>query len=257
MRDGLFAYNPEMLQPRIVAQNDYLIVIDKPAGLIVHSDGRTEEYSVAEWILEKFPELKEVGEPWLSPQGLWYPRPGIVHRLDRTTSGIMIVAKTNEVFGYLKNEFKMRRVKKTYRAIVHGILPEDEGEICAELFRTKEVPKKWSAKAIPRDSSRAAITQWKVIARVPHGMSRTYVEVMPLTGRTHQIRVHFASIGHPLLSDHIYAAEREPFPGLNRPALHAHTISLSLPNGDQVTYESPIPMDLQNEAPDFRRNQGM
>src|SRR6185503_15733750 len=105
--------------PRIIAENQWLIALEKPAGLIAHSDGRTDEPSLAGWLIEKYPELSEVGV-WVSPQGNAYPLGGLVHRLDRTTSGIMLAAKNTEAFSYLKNEFKEKRVEKLYRAYVYG-----------------------------------------------------------------------------------------------------------------------------------------
>src|SRR5262245_59109195 len=101
--------------PEVIAETNHVIVVNKPAGLIVHSDGRTEESSLAEWLIATYPELGEVGEPWISPQGESVRVAGIVHRLDRTTSGVVLVAKTPEMFAYLKNEFKERRVEKVYR----------------------------------------------------------------------------------------------------------------------------------------------
>jgi RluA family pseudouridine synthase len=230
--------------PTIIAEHEWFIVIDKPAGLIVHSDGRTHEPSVADWILEHFPSLKKVGEPWLSPQGVWYPRPGLVHRLDRTTSGVMIIAKTQEAYEYLKKEFKERRVVKTYRAIVYGHVANDEGEIVVEIVRTSDVPRRWEARPA-RSAGRAAITRYRVLMRrVFEGEPITDLEVTPITGRTHQIRVHLASIGHPVVSDHLYAPERPQLMGFTSPALHAHALSLVSPTGEHVRYVANLPADM-------------
>lgn len=244
MQGGFLSYNREMITPRLIAENEFVLVFDKPAGLIVHSDGRTIEPSLADWILENYPALKDVGEPWLSPQGVWYPRPGIVHRLDRTTSGVIVLAKSQEAYTYLKAEFKARRVHKSYRAIVYGWLPEDEGEICAEILRSDVTPKKWYAQDVARDNSRAAITRYRVLSRSNTEAPITSVEAYPETGRTHQIRVHFAHIGYPLVSDHLYAPDRPQLLGITRPALHAHTIMLTLPNTDVVSFEAPVPKEL-------------
>src|SRR3990167_2968866 len=100
----------------ILYEDEDVLVVNKPAGLIVHSDGRTIEPSLAEWVLEKYPEMKDVGESWTSPQGEIVPRPGIVHRLDRTTSGVMILAKNKKAYEFLKLQFQSRSIEKTYRA---------------------------------------------------------------------------------------------------------------------------------------------
>ncbi len=232
------------VEPYIIAETADLLVIDKPSGLIVHSDGRTQEPSVADWILTHFPALEGIGEAWLSPQGILYPRPGIVHRLDRTTSGVLLIAKTEGMYRYLKAEFKARRVEKTYRAMVYGHVATDEGEVVAEIARSRDVPKRWYAREA-RSASRAAITKYRVIARRDVGEPVTDLEITPLTGRTHQIRVHLASIGHPLVADHLYATDRAPLPGYTRPMLHAHTISVSLPNGIRETYTAPLPVEFE------------
>lgn len=223
------------MEPRIIEENELLIALDKPAGLIVHSDGRTDEPTLVDWLLERWPQLKDVGEPWLSPQGESIPRPGIVHRLDRTTSGVMIVAKTEEAWEYLRAEFRARRVEKKYLALVHGKL-EGEGRISAEIDKGGN-PKKWFAKECPPDSKRAAITDWKSL-EVRDGM--TLIEAMPRTGRTHQLRVHLAHIGHPIVGDAIYAAGM-PTHGFDRVMLHAHSLALTLPSGVRLMFEAPPP----------------
>lgn len=227
------------MEPQIVAENEWLIVVDKPVGLIVHSDGRTIEPTLVDWLLQRWPELKDVGEPWLSPQGESVPRPGIVHRLDRTTSGVMIVAKTQEAWEYLRAEFKARRVEKKYLALVHGVL-EGEGRISAEIDKGG-TPKRWFAKDCPPDSKRAAITDWKALEA--RG-DTTLVEAMPRTGRTHQLRVHFAHIGRPIAGDHLYGT---PMPvGSERVMLHAHSIALTLPSGERVEYATVLPLEFKN-----------
>ena len=257
--------------PEIIAETIELLVLNKPAGLIVHSDGRTEEPSVAAWLLQKYPALAEVGETWVSPQGEHVPLRGIVHRLDRTTSGVMLVAKTDEMYAYLKNEFKQRRVEKTYRAYVYGHMgsaqadsnPSRQGRIVAEIMRSSEPPRRWYARPCEESDKRAAITEWRLIKNlttqdiyssvlpVPGWGQKTaietataYIEVCPKTGRTHQIRVHFASIGHPLVADHLYASSDMPSLGFTRPALHAHSISLSLPDDTTTNFTAPLPADF-------------
>jgi len=227
-------YNPRV-EPRIITENEWLIVLDKPAGLIVHSDGRTVEPSLADWLLTKWPALTGVGEAWLSPQGESIPRPGIVHRLDRTTSGVMIVAKTQEAWEYLRGEFKARRVEKIYRTLVHGFMEQQSGRIVAEIDKGG-TPKRWFAKDTDESDVRAAITDWKILER-RDGL--TYIEAMPRTGRTHQLRVHFAHIGHSIVGDHIYAEGKPDF-GFKRVMLHAYSISFALPDGEKVSYTAPL-----------------
>jgi len=125
------------MEPNVLYEDDDVVVIDKPAGLIVHSDGRTEEPSVAEWAARAYPAMTDVGESWTSPQGEVVPRPGIVHRLDRSTSGVMVLAKTAEAHAFLKAEFQDRRAKKEYRAFVYGRPRESRGTIEAEIVRIR------------------------------------------------------------------------------------------------------------------------
>lgn len=226
--------------PTVLAETDGLLVLNKPAGLIVHSDGRTQEPSVAQWILQHYPALAVVGEPWVSPQGEVIPLPGIVHRLDRTTSGVLLIAKTQEMYTYLKNEFKERRVEKIYRAYVYGHMESKEGEIVAEICRSSVPPKTWYARPCEIDDKRAAITGWKLLGI--YG-DVSYIELYPKTGRTHQIRVHLASIGHAILGDHIYAADKPLLLGFTRPALHAYSISVLL-DGVRRTFTAPVPADF-------------
>jgi 23S rRNA pseudouridine1911/1915/1917 synthase len=224
------------MEPRIIAETGRLIAVDKPAGLIAHSDGRTQEPSLAEWLIKRFPHLAAVGEPWVSPQGATIRVGGLVHRLDRTTSGVSIVAKDNETWRLLKEEFKARRVEKTYMAYVYGTMEAAAGRIVAEIMRSSEPPRRWYARATDEDEPRAAMTDWRLVRQLPEA---ALLELSPKTGRTHQIRVHLASIGHAVLADHLYAAERAPLLGFTRPALHA----LSIRIGGEA-FEAPLPPDF-------------
>ncbi len=233
---------------RVIAEMDEVLVLDKPAGLIVHSDGRTQEPTLADWILKEYPTLKSVGESWTSPQGERVLLPGIVHRLDRTTSGVMLVAKTSEVYAYLKNEFKERRVEKIYRAFVYGHMETAEGKIVAEIMRSSEPPKHWYSQPCEESNTRAAITEWRLLKHLADpatGDPASYVEVQPKTGRTHQIRVHLASIGHPIVADHLYATDKTPILGFRRPALHAYSISVVL-SGKKETFLAPLPEMIED-----------
>ncbi len=234
-------------EPAVLYEDSDVIVVNKPAGLIVHSDGRTKEPSVVEWILEKYPALKDVGEPWTSPQGEIVPRPGIVHRLDRTTSGVMIIAKTPEAHAFLKQQFQGRTIEKVYDAIVYGHPKEDGGVIEMEIGRTKTDPRRWSSQRGKKGKLRTAITEWNVLARgvdPETGEKIAHMEVRPKTGRTHQIRVHLKAIHHPIVSDHLYAQGKPQLFGLTRPALHARSLTLTLPSGERRTFIAPMPKEL-------------
>lgn len=236
-------------EPEILYEDSDVLVINKPAGLIVHSDGRTKEPSVVEWILEKYPALKDVGEPWTSPQGEIVPRPGIVHRLDRTTSGVIVIAKTKEAHAFLKQQFQGRTIEKVYDAIVYGHPKEDSGVIEMEIGRTKTDPRKWSAQYGKKGKLRAAITEWNVLARgidPETGEKITHIEARPKTGRTHQIRVHLKAIHHPIVCDHLYAEGKVCLLGFTRPALHARSLTLTLLSGDIKTFTAPTPLEFSN-----------
>jgi len=229
--------------PEILADTDGMLAVNKPAGLIVHSDGRTEEPSLAEWLVERYPALADIGEPWVSPQGEKVRIGGLAHRLDRTTSGVILVAKTPEMFAYLKGEFKARHVGKTYRALAYGHMETDSGRIVAEIMRSGEPPKKWYARPCDENDARAAITDWRVLERLESaGDPVSYLELSPQTGRTHQLRVHLASIGHPIVADHLYAPGR-PSLGFSRPMLHAYSLSVSF-NGKRREFIAPLPDDF-------------
>lgn len=235
--------------PDTIYEDADIVAINKPAGLIVHSDGRTVEPSVAQWVLEKYPEAKEVGEPWTSPQGEVVLRPGIVHRLDRGTSGVLILAKTQAAYEFLKKQFQDRTTEKVYRTFVYGHPSADAGVIEAEIVRIRSVPPRWGvARRGEGKKERAAITAWHVLERGADndtGEKATYLEVCPKTGRTHQIRVHLKSINHPVVADPLYAKGRPAILGFTRPALHALSLAITLPSGGRHTFEAPLPADFE------------
>jgi 23S rRNA pseudouridine1911/1915/1917 synthase len=236
------------MEPAILYEDDDVLVIDKPAGLIVHSDGRTEEPSVAAWVLRTYPALAGVGEPWMSPQGEVVPRPGIVHRLDRGTSGAMILAKTEEAYTFLKQQFQDRTTEKRYRALVYGHPAKDAGVIEAEIVRIRSTPPRWGvAREGEGKKQRAAVTEWKVLSRSADpetGEKVALLEALPKTGRTHQIRVHFKYLNHPVVCDPLYATGRPCLLGFARPALHAFALAITLPSGARRVFEAPLPADF-------------
>ncbi len=226
-----------------------LLILDKPSSFVVHSDGKTKELSVVDWLLEKYPEIKEVGEPWKTPDGKIIYRPGIVHRLDRETSGVLVVARTQESFLYLKNLFQTREISKIYHAFVYGEVKQDEGVIDRPIARSKKDFRMWSAQRGGRGVAREAVTNFKVLKRSketsPALGGASYLEVRPETGRTHQIRVHFKAINHPIVCDKLYAPKRAPILGFERLALHAKSIEFKSMDGTLIKAEAPLPSDFQ------------
>jgi len=251
------------ISPEVLFENKHLLVINKPAGLVVHSDGKTKESNVCDWIISKYPEIRGVGEPSRTPEGTMVDRPGIVHRLDRETSGVMIIAKTQPAFEYLKSEFQTHGVQKTYNAFVWGIVKDNKGRIERPIGRSKSDFRKWSAERYARGELREAITEYKVLKRHEgRGVSGkasesdqfTYIEAYPKTGRTHQIRVHFKAINHPIVGDGLYAPKRPTGKdglGFNRLALHARSIEFFDPDGKPISVEAPLPKDFENALKAF------
>jgi len=230
----------------IIYEDNDVIVVDKPAGLVVHSDGRTDEITLADLALEMYPELLDVGDApiKLTANNLKLKaitRPGIVHRLDRDTSGVMVLARTQKAFLHIKKQFQEHTVEKEYRAFVYGKIKNDEGVVDRPIGRSPSDFRKWSATRGARGELREAVTEYKVLER---GTEATYLAVFPKTGRTHQIRVHLKAINYPVVCDKLYAPQNECILGFSRHALHAHKITLALPSGERKTFEAPFPQDF-------------
>ena len=225
----------------ILFENKNILAINKPSGLVVHSDGKTKEPSVCDWLLEKYPEMKDVGEPWVNQQGETISRPGIIHRLDRETSGVLIIAKNQKSYLWLKSQFQSREIQKTYNAFVYDCIKEEGGVIDRPIGRSNKDFRMYSAQRGARGEMREAVTEFKVIKRCS-GVS--YVEVYPKTGRTHQIRVHFKAISHPVVCDSLYAPKRDTMLGFERLALHARKIELEDLGGKVLSVEAPLPDDF-------------
>ncbi len=220
---------PEAIPLTILYEDEDVIAIDKPAGMVVHPAAGHAAGTLVNAILYHFPDIEGVGEGG---------RPGIVHRLDKDTSGIILVAKNPRAHRYLQAQFKARTVEKTYLALVHGHVSPKEGLIDAPIGRH---PRHRQRMAVtPADKGREAQTEYKVLAF--YGPT-TLVEAHPLTGRTHQIRVHFASIGHPVVGDPLYG--RKDAYGLGRHFLHAHRLRFRRPSDEAIIeLESPLPPEL-------------
>jgi 23S rRNA pseudouridine1911/1915/1917 synthase len=225
-----------------------VVVIDKPAGLLVHEDGRTEEPTVVDWLLAHAPEARGVGEPGRTPTGGSLERSGVVHRLDAETSGVLILAKTQDAFVHLKEQFHGRRAKKEYHAFVYGAMKEKWGTIRRTIGRSPRDFRLRSAERGARGLLRPAVTNWEVIAQ---SASHAYLKVMPQTGRTHQIRVHLKAIGKPIVHDPLYGPGPRPGSddlGFERLALHAHTLTLVTPDGTSRAFTAPLPEDFVRAA---------
>lgn len=234
-------------------ENENFIAIDKPSGLVVHGDGKSDVYTLSDWILENYSDIgiENVGESIFLENGEEIKRPGIVHRLDKETSGVMIIAKNQESFLKLKEKFKNREVEKTYHAFVYGNVKEDELEIDKPIGRSSSNIRKWTSfeKDLRKDGKiRNALTHIKVLKRGVDKESEeniTLVEAKPKTGRTHQIRVHLNFMGRPILCDKLYT-KRDCLLGFNRVALHAKSISFKdLDSEETILIESEYPEDFK------------
>lgn len=241
------------MNPEILLEDDNYIVFNKPAGLVVHSDGKTKDYTLADWLIENRPEMKDVGEPLELSSGEKILRPGIVHRLDKDTSGAIVVAKNEKAFKDLKEKFQNREVDKKYHAFVYGELPETDDTINRPIGRSKKDFRKWSAQRGARGEMREAITNYRVMdTGTVDGNTVSFVEAEPKTGRTHQIRVHFKAIHHAVVSDALYAPNQPQLLGLKRQALHAYTLSFKGLKGKKVSVTAPYPEDFENALKTFK-----
>src|SRR3989338_9542620 len=227
---------------KIIYEDKNILAVNKPAGLVVHSDGKTKEKTLADWILKNYPEIEDVGEPIVLNTGEIIKRPGIVHRLDRETSGILLVAKNQKTFLFLKEQFQGRDIQKSYRAFVYGEMKDDKGVIDRPIGRSKKDFRQWSAQRGARGAMREAVTHYRIMAR---GGGFSFVEVIPKTGRTHQIRVHFKAVNHPIVSDSLYAPKKEKALGFERLALHAQSIEFNLMNGKKIKVVAPYQEDFE------------
>lgn len=218
---------------KIIFEDKDILVIDKPAGLTVHPLKPEQPNTLVNQILAYCPEIKKVGDDVL--------RPGIVHRLDKDTSGLIIVAKNQTAFEHLKKQFQERKVIKKYLALVMGQVKDEKGVIAKAISLSRKDHRKRSA--LFDDKSKKAWTEYKVLKRFKE---YTLLEVYPKTGRTHQIRVHLASIGHPIVGDKQYRFKRQNWPAnLERQFLHAAYLKLTLPDGKIREFKSELPQDLE------------
>ncbi len=229
------------MNPTILFENEHILAVNKPSGMLVHTDGRATEKTLSDWFVSRYPQAKDVGEPMETSTGALLPRPGVVHRLDKDTSGVVLLAKDQETFLFLKNAFKNREIRKVYNTFVSGSVKDDRGVITRPIGKSKKDPRRYSAQRGARGAIRDAITQYRVIER---GEGTTYLEVRPKTGRTHQIRVHMKALNHPVVCDSLYAPDEPARLGFKRLALHAREISFVDQEGNEHTIEAPLPEDF-------------
>lgn len=223
----------------ILFENKDFIIINKPAGIQTHPSATETSTTVVNWLIANFPEISSIGEDPL--------RPGIVHRLDKNTSGLLIIAKTQATFQELKMLFQHRKIAKTYLALVYGHIQPQEGIIDKPIARSRTLAKQATGDKHTRGTLRPARTEYTVITRYS---DFDMIEAHPKTGRTHQIRVHLASIGHPIAGDSLYtpkSIKRGDFPFFKRHLLHASRLQFEL-FGEKYSFESPLPQDFQESV---------
>lgn len=217
------------MEPTIIYEDDDVIALNKPAGIIVYPDGKHDYPALSHWLEKKYGE------------GGYH----FVHRIDRETSGVLVVAKTEQAHEFLKKQFQEREAKKVYRAFVYGTLGDERGSINRPVGSSRGGRGPRSATR-PHGAQREAVTLWRRIAnsKAQGNDGCAYIEAFPQTGRTHQIRVHFSAIQHPIIADRLYAPTRPPRLGFERLALHALSLTLTLPSGKETQFEAPLPADF-------------
>jgi len=240
---------PEVIPLVVLYEDEHLIVIDKPAGLVVHPAPGHPGGTLVNALLHHCGDLAGVG-------GVL--RPGIVHRLDRGTSGVMVAAKNDAAHQSLAAQFHDHTIERQYRALVRGLPGADEGRVDRAIGRHPRDRKRMSTKV---SNGREAHTAWRVLERFPKS-ERSWLAVLPETGRTHQIRVHLASVGLPIVGDPVYGRarriglrgrRRSADAALERPSLHASVLGFEHPaSAESLRFEAPLPEDLQRLLDELR-----
>lgn len=221
---------PEDLPVDVLYEDDDVVAVNKPAGLVVHAGAGNHSGTLANRLVHRFQMLSKVGGE---------TRPGIVHRLDKDTSGVLLVAKTDAAHRSLAEQFSSRTMEKIYLALVLGTVREESGKVTLKITRDPNKRIRMSASA---SLGRTALTEYKVVKRFA---KHTYLRIRIGTGRTHQIRVHMQSLGHPVAGDRLYSAPPATGALENRFFLHAHRLRFDSPStGERITVESPLPPEL-------------
>jgi len=229
---------PEDIPLDIIYENDDLVIVNKPAGMVVHPGAGHYSGTLVHAALAAIPDLEGIGGE---------ERPGIVHRLDKETSGLILLAKNEKTHRWLQDQFRDRTIKKVYLALVDGKPPTPVGRVEAEIARDPSHRKQMAVVSAGR--GRTAVTEYKTLEQFER---HTLIEVHPLTGRTHQIRLHLAFLGCPIVGDTIYG-RKAPTIELNRHFLHAAKISVRFPGEKEpCTFEAPLPAELQTVLDNLR-----
>ncbi len=233
-----FKIEPEPEIPLVIVYEDKdIVVVNKQAGLLVHPTLSQKKHTLANAVIARYPEIEHIGESPL--------RPGIVHRLDQNTSGLIIIAKNQAAFEFIKNQFLTRTISKKYMTIVEGVPEKNEGVIEFDLRpsthnRLKKVAVQKKNEPMKK-SRRTAKTFYKVIKTFTGSFA--LLEVSPQTGRTHQIRAHLSAIGHPVVGDGMYGSRSKI---AKRQMLHAAKLEFTAPSGEKLSLEAELPEDFKN-----------
>ncbi len=220
---------PEGLALVVIYEDEDLVVIDKPSGMVVHPGAGIQTGTLANALIARFPEIKGLGPK---------EKPGLVHRLDKETSGVILVARKQIAYRELQRQFKTREVEKLYIGLVWGMMPREEGKITWAIGRHTKHGERMSVKT---KKPRIAETHYRVKLSLA---KYTLLEIRPVTGRTHQIRVHMAASGHPVVADSRYGRTKVSS-GCPRLFLHEHRLTVTHPSsGERVSFQSPLPPDL-------------
>jgi 23S rRNA pseudouridine1911/1915/1917 synthase len=237
---------PEAIPLAVLHEDEDLIVLDKAAGIVVHPAPGHRGGTLVNALLHHCDDLAGVGDVL---------RPGIVHRLDRGTTGVLVVAKSDLAHRHLSDQFREHSVERVYLAIVRGVPGTEGGEIDLPIGRHERDRKRMSVRT---RGGRAAATLWRVARRFPRG-GRSLLELRPRTGRTHQIRVHLAAIGLPIVGDPVYGRRgKTPLEGeLSRPALHAEQLAFTHPrSGARLAFRAALPADMSELLRELERREG-
>ncbi len=235
------------MNPTVIYEDDEIVAIAKPAGVMTHPDGHSTDETLSDWFARAYPASATVGETQRLKDGTEIARPGVVHRLDRDTSGVLVFAKTPEAHAHLKLAFQEHKAKKTYLAVVYGVLKEPKGTIDFAIGRSRKDFRLRSAQPKAKGLMREALTRYLVVGDIG---THSLVKMMPETGRTHQIRVHLKAIHHPVVCDPLYAPGRPCDLGISRLGLHAYSLELPLSVG-RTLITAPIPEDMREALARF------
>ena len=234
--------------PILLETSDF-VVINKPAGLVVHGDGKHDEPTVVDWVMEHYPDIADVGEKMtISHMGneITVARPGIVHRIDRDTSGVLVIAKNHQTFEMLKLQFQEHTIKKKYTAIVLGWPRDERGMINVPIGRSGANIRAWTTSRTARGELREARTRFAVQKKfIAHDVRLALVDLFPETGRTHQLRVHLKHLGQAIAGDPIYAPKQQLHAMFHRTMLHAEKITFKNADGKLIEVSTPMPADFK------------